>query len=126
VLCMCKPTKTVLKVWDEKLKASGFVDIEGSIEKSMTSRSCYNDGRLSTARRRQYFLENEAYFNLAGQFLHSHEFVSPEQKAIWELHSQNFSSKYIAQNTGIYNKTVLKVIKELSALMLSLEDDEDE
>lgn len=73
--------------WYKKLKKSGFEDVETP------------DGKLkewdSNFFRQQYdgikVKAKERYYQLAGQFLHSHRFKNRLHRKIFKLHSQGFN-----------------------------------
>jgi hypothetical protein len=119
-----RPSKALLKEWDARLKLSGFEDAEGGMVNG--NNSCFSDGRMSTARRMEYFLDSEEYFRLAGLFFHHHKFESPRDKYVWRLHSEGFSTRAISKETKVYVKTVQKLIRDMRKLMacMKIEDEE--
>lgn len=119
-----RPTKELLKEWDLKLKASGFVDLEGSL--TNTSTACFSDGRVSTARRLEYYQDSEEYFRVAGLFLHHYAFSSPRDKWVWRLHSEGLATRAISSETKVYIKTVQKIIRDLKKEMVSFEVKEEQ
>lgn len=79
--------------WDRKLKKSGFEDIEqrnGEFKNRVTSNG--SPSRLDPAT----FEAWQTYYRLAGQFLHEHQFDSPIERQIWELHADGLSAHKIA------------------------------
>lgn len=113
-------TKTNLeklqKIWYEKLKKSGFDDIENE------------NGELTRGLPR---VTNQApiqieviqhYYSWARSFLHEHEFKSEFEKAVWELHSEGIAVRAISvelRRKG-YKKqkdAVWYVVKRLEQLM---------
>ena len=121
---MKKPSKELLKEWDFKLKESGFDDLEGSL--TNTSNSCFSDGRMSTARRLEYYSDSEEYYRSAGIFLHHYPFASPRDKWVWRLHSEGLATRAISSETKVYIKTVQKIIRDLKKEMVSFEVKEEQ
>lgn len=115
------PTKQfskLKKIWDKKLKDSGFQDIEGDHDIVITS------GVLSARRffeRNTYdsFRNKERYYQLAGHFLHEHNFQTYLDKEIWRLHSEGLSYRDISEQIKVLKKTqICKVVKTLKEQML--------
>lgn len=72
-------------VWEKNLKKSGLENIEQA------------DGKLKKwssdkfGRRPEWNASKTEYYRLAGQFLHSHEFVNPMEKMVFEKHAEGLS-----------------------------------
>lgn len=89
------PFQQLRAIWDEKLKDSGFEDIE---EKNTPN------SRLIRWHSHHYARINEdkinatiAYYNKAVDLLHTYKFENPTHKRIWELHSEGFPKRKIAK-----------------------------
>lgn len=83
--------KSLNDEWKQKLKDSGFADIERD-EDSLP------DWSTAFARHPEYGRSKEEYYRLAGQFLHEYRFRGPEgqwMKRIWELHANGTSIREI-------------------------------
>lgn len=81
-----KEFKKLQETWDNKLKRSGFQDIE------------QRDGHLKTWST-QFVLDHsdsqieakQEYYRAAGHFLHEYKFTHPAERRIWELHCAGIS-----------------------------------
>lgn len=88
-----KEFKALQKLWDKKLAASGFQDIEqrdGGL-KVWSDRFCngyHNEITMSA---------KQEYYRAAGHFLHEYEFKTPTEKRIWTLHSEAMSIRNIVK-----------------------------
>jgi hypothetical protein len=82
------------KKWDEKLKKSGFKDIEsratGALENNSTS------GGTIDKRRVTWELQAE-YYRLATHFSNDHTFKSEFERVLWEYHSNGLSVREITE-----------------------------
>lgn len=118
-----KPNKQLnrlIKEWDEKLKASGFNDIEDRKRDTLKSWSgtswlitTTNGVVKPSAKKTNYgyttlaWKESQAeYYRLAAQCLHEAEFKTTQQRLIWQLHSEGLS---YAEISPILNLTVRKI-----------------
>lgn len=78
--------------WYQKLKESGFEDIE-------TPYGCFKDSPERRLRRDytpDRFQEKQEYYRLASQLLFDHSFRSSFDKKVWGLHTEGFSLREIA------------------------------
>ena len=95
--------------WYNKLKNSGFEDIEqadGNLKKQAKSiHILYYKPVAYEAKQR--------YFELAGQFLYWYKFKNEVEKKIWTLHSEGMSNIKISKVTGVYVQTVNHIVKAL-------------
>jgi len=91
-----KEFKKLKNSWYEKLKKSGFEDIE------------YKDGSLkSSAFRRQRDKNKhytqiqidavQAYYRMAFHFLHEYEFESEFDRIVWEYHTNGIGTRSISK-----------------------------
>lgn len=115
--------KALQKIWYEKLKKSGFVDIEdtNSSKQYLKSwHSIYFHCRYTP----QSFEEKQEYYRRAGIFLHDHKFDSRLEKAIWSLHSEGMSIQKIghelnlSSTNGNWKNSVPYILKKLTRIML--------
>lgn len=113
--------KALKDSWYKKLKKSGFNDIEtadGALKKSHTDLfSVYHADYGSI-----YLEAKEEYFRLARQLLHDYKFSTPQQKLVWQLHSEGLSIRTIikvlkSKNYPGYRDLVHGIIKKLSKEM---------
>lgn len=120
--------RKLAKLWDEKLKNSGFEDIErrGQVDvneyflKNYTSKDISQNLSPDRAVYNEY---KQNYFRLAGFFLHDYSFTNSTDKLIWDLHAQGKSMRRISRilkSAGIHKATtqVKEIIHRLKALML--------
>lgn len=91
--------KSLQKIWYDKLKKSGFTDIEhgDTINCGVPRSAKWEDPivRQST----------QDYYGMAYQFLHSHKFDSELEKVIWEYHAEGLSIRDIVK---VLNKVLLR------------------
>jgi len=113
----------LIKIWDEKLKQSGFKDIEdrktggiklwsGSVTLKDTNSEPYstkNYGYTSLV-----WKESQAeYYRVAGQCLHEAEFKSLQHKLMWQLHAEGLSVSEISKELSISYKKVRYAIEQM-------------
>lgn len=114
-----KEFKELQSEWYNKLKDSGFKDIE------------QEDGNLkiwnSSFFQRRYppdvFIAKASYYRMAEHFLNAYAFSAPIDKLVWELHSNGISYRGIireASKKGIklYKGKVAAIINRLSKEMI--------
>lgn len=118
--------KDLQKLWYQKLKASGFEDIEDTEsprEYLKTWHSCYFLHRHEP----ETFQLQQEYYRRASHFLHDHSFQTPSERLIWQYHTDGMSQRDIAEtlkskglkvNSISVNKDdVNKVICKLAKVM---------
>lgn len=102
-----KKFKRLKAEWDKKLLETGFDDIEnedGSLKASTDSRTIANALKEKE--------EREAYYIIATQFLHSHQFKNDTEKKIWAEHCEGTGIRNIAKLVKLTNyKTYSTIIK---------------
>lgn len=82
------------KLWYDKLKASGFEDIEtpegflkqNSASKFLSKKAIRSEGR-----------SKEEYYYMATKFLHDYKFENEMEKVIWEYHANGISYRDISK-----------------------------
>ena len=117
---MKKTLKSLLKIWDAKLKASGFKDIEKRTKKGELTLNAWDSHYFQARYEPDVFDIKQEYYYKARQFLHSYKFKSQTDKHIWEMHSDGFGLRVIAQSlvdSGIrtnkdYVATIVKRLKK--------------
>jgi DNA-directed RNA polymerase specialized sigma24 family protein len=115
----------LIKVWDEKLKRSGFKDIEN--RKSGQLKHIGGDINWGTVDKfeaptsveRGYttlaWKESQAeYFRLCGQLLHEYEFKNIFERIVWQLHAEGFSYQEIANVMNCPFRKIRYCIEKLS------------
>lgn len=109
------------KIWDEKLKESGFKDIEyksGSIASGVPSSL-----RGATSNLRAKVESTEEYYRMTYHFLNDHKFESELEKVIWEYYTNGLSYRSISKilrTAGVssfHKEEVMAVINKLEKLM---------
>lgn len=130
-----KELSDLQKVWYKKLKKSGFNDLEYDEDtlKQYSSSKIYR-GRLNGKDYVDQAVSNhatEAYYRLAGHFLHDYKFDSERERTIWFHHSEGKSFREIARalRTRHYkaNKDSINVIiKRLAAEMMKTRSSTDD
>lgn len=116
----------LVKDWDNRLKKSGFKDIEdrktGLLKKSGGDMVCdpvtfdrqgfqvYDKGYSSTT-----WKDSQAeYFRLAGHALHEREFKTIRQRVIWQLHSEGLSFQEISEVLNISLDKARRAIERMA------------
>ena len=119
---MKQSLKKLKKIWSDKLKASGFNDIE-------TSRGYLKNFTISKSRvvNYQYGIatSRDEYYRLAQTFLNEYNFETELERIVWEYHANGISYRDIGKlleqtkvvkwnnRTSVYN-----IIKPLKKKML--------
>lgn len=115
--------KQLTRVWDEKLKKSGFVDIENrstGLLNTWSGKFFYGTNnsfadKINVDALKRYgslYRQSEAeYFRLAGQCLHDKEFKSVRHRLIWQLHSEGLSYTEISKELNITARKVRYAIE---------------
>lgn len=105
--------------WKQKLKKSGFEDIEqpDGLLKIWASYffKVRSNGTTEQAK--------EEYYRLAGHLLYDHKFPTARHKAVWELHAigqtlDEITAALKSRNFKMSRDRVYKIIKELSGIMV--------
>lgn len=110
--------KELQKIWYDKLRKSGFEDIEQDETKLKTWST-----ELARDRRTVSFRSKELYYYKANHFLHDYEFESNIEKVIWEYHSNNVSFRDISKILNAVSKKqrsrmlIFRVIRRLQEEM---------
>lgn len=108
------------KLWYDKLKKSGFNDVEQDEDYLKASSWPLRKNGASNQVR---FVSGQEYFRLAGQFLHDYKFKDEIEELIWRLHSEGKFLREISQelknNRVKLNKDSVNArIKKLKKIML--------
>lgn len=121
---MAKPLtpQQLKKLWDKKLKQSGFEDIEddqGRL-KEWSSRAWRNNEHENLQDTAAAKLE---YYNMCTTFLNEHPFESRLEQVIWEYYTEGISYRNIAKLLKkakikkTNRTTVMYIIRRLEATM---------
>jgi hypothetical protein len=113
---MTQNFRELQKVWYQRLKDEGFVDIEETPDLANASKK--NIKYLSTNRE-----AIEGYQARADQFLHDYEFKNKFEHGVWELVTEGYSVRSIAviissAGTEVSKSTVGRTIARLRDIML--------
>lgn len=107
-------SKTQLKKltaqWYQKLKDSGFEDIEDSAGNLKQ----YHSIRFLAKNIRTGFNEKQRYYELASQLLYSFPFKDKRMKNVWKLHAAGLQVPEIASALKISEESVRKTISYLA------------
>lgn len=106
--------RQLLAEWNERLKESGFQDAEN--EKGVLK--LYHSTQFRRARTLNLIHQKKAYFELATDFLNSHEFQTGIDREIWARHSDGAAVREIAKAMNINVNCVHKAICLIRAIML--------
>lgn len=107
--------KRLQKEWYDKLKASGFKDIENGRE----SNCVWQDAHVINNGKYNRFYSNVDYYRQAGIFLHHFQFESPTDRAVWDLHTNGCTFRDIAKRLNCKVHVVLKIVHKLRDKMLT-------
>lgn len=106
-----KLTQQLKLKWDEKLKKSGFEDIE-SDEYNLKNWDSFRFQRLFTP---DQFEANQRWWELVSQLTHEFKFKSARDKKIWSLYTSGETvrniSKKVKYSKTFVSKTILSIIK---------------
>lgn len=114
---MKKPSPTLKEQWAEKLKKSGFEDIE-------QDEFYFKTGSKGVIDPRRVTWESQAeYYQLSRYFLNDYTFQSERELIVWEYHTNGISIRDIAETlkkVGVKKfgrKPVREMIKRLENIM---------
>ena len=109
--------------WYDKLKESGFKDIEQDEERLTQWHTGYFYSRHPSSLR---FRSRETYYQIGSQFLETHIFETDYQKKIWELHIAGLSIRQIALEERTKACRVFIVVRALRQIMMKQREDEED
>lgn len=106
-----KDFKTLQAEWYEKLRKSGFKDIEGaSKDLSLTTRFKNKKG---------FKIENiTIYYAKCMDFYQEYDFKKPKHKQVWLLHSNGESIRKIAKTLKLSKSNIHRIVKHYETIML--------
>lgn len=118
-----KTLRNLQREWDKKLKDSGFKDIEDRESPREMLKSWHSTmfvHRFDEGR----FTARQKYYELATQFLTSHNFQSEVDREVWRLHTEGESLRKIAmeltaQGTTMSKDGAMKIVRTLLRVMKS-------
>lgn len=96
------------KIWDQKLKESGFEDIEINFQ--------YHS--LYFKKGHSVLLEKQAYYEKALSFLNEYDFDSQLESDIWKLHAGGSTVREIADKLQITHYKSQSVVERLREIMM--------
>lgn len=109
--------KQLQKIWYQKLKDSGFNDAEDTTNEDgymLVWHSSYFYSRYTP----ETYKEKQDYYRLASSFTSLYEFISQQERDIWNLHAEGQSLRTIAAHSNLSVYQVYKIIKKLTTIML--------
>ena len=110
------PPKDLQALWDQRLKESGFKDIEtpkGVLKEWVSSRSLPSRGIDSLK------IESKTnYYRLAGNFLYDYPFFVKQERQIWADHCEGKSFGKIAKKFNRSRSGIGKIVLTLKKKML--------
>lgn len=116
--------KSLQKLWYDKLKASGFNDIECGELGSQYETHGYLKNSKTAPKRVQtidfdIYTSTLEYYSIAGEYLHTHKWTDYIEQQIWEQYCNGQTLRQIAKHTGKSIFSVHHTIKEINANMWS-------
>jgi len=107
-----KVLKELESVWYEKLRESGFEDIEDTShpDRPLISWHSFRFGYMTEVKRRLAV----DYYEQGKQLLYSYEFKNEKEKAIWALHIEGYSSRQIVNILGNKRRCKRWVVTEIT------------
>lgn len=121
-----KELKALQIKWYDKLKKSGFTDIEAHDEnpgKPDGNLKDWHSQMFQSSNTPVLFQQRERYYQLAGQFLHEWTFSDAKEKVVWQCHSNGMSTREISRqlNRDGYGKNaVFLIVKRLRTEMFKI------
>lgn len=110
--------KKLQREWDEKLKKSGFQEIENRENGLLKVWHSYHFQKQDQGR-----IESQSlYYEKAWEFFHRHPFKDLLELRIWELHCEGLSLRQIAKELRLKTCRAYKVICVLKELMNEVEE----
>jgi hypothetical protein len=113
--------------WYQRLKDSGFEDIEADEDAAGSPRLkvWHSSHFQKPSRHPERFEERRDYFILATHFLESFQFETHLQRRIWTFHAHGFSLRAIGQFVGKDKDHVHGVVRRLKAQMIQPQYESD-
>ncbi len=106
---MQKPSKQLQDKWKQKLKDSGFEDIEQEDGNLVSWHSMYYMLRYTSAE----FAEKQEYYRLARHYLEAWPFDTDRQRRVWELMELGKTYGEIAKIIGVSSRTISTEVSSL-------------
>lgn len=131
--------KKLNKQWRDKLKKSGFEDVEqedGNLKLWHSFRFMILEAKNSKDSLQNRVENNkikEFYYRVATKFLHTHKFKSAKERRIWELHCEGHGWRKIdkilnnkpGRGSERYRKIVTDLVKLLKEQHINGDTDDD-
>lgn len=102
--------KKLQSVWEEKLKGSGFVDVETEDGKLKQ-----NSGNSYRTTNHEIIESKQRYFELLGQGVHEEEFVNEMHRIVMQQRADGIRVKDIARNVGRHTDNIRKILRYYEA-----------
>ena len=100
------------KVWNEKLKESGFTDIEDEFG-GFTDHKSLSDLTQRVHFQPEIWEINRDYFSWAGEMLYRGNFKCERDRIIWELHSEGFTGAEISEVVKLERTWINRVVQNI-------------
>jgi hypothetical protein len=111
--------KKLQKKWYNKLRASGFEDIEqgdylkASDKNTSLDEQYYEQRTHSTKYRSRLWKDSQAeYYRMAAQFSHS-RFDTVEDRLVWQAHSEGKTNEEAGKRAGVTKREARTIVERL-------------
>jgi DNA-binding NarL/FixJ family response regulator len=104
--------KQLAKLWNKKLKDSGFKDIEdehGNLK--------VYDSELQSRISKSEYLSTMHYYERARELVHS-KYLEGRDRYIWQRHAEGESNEEIARSVGLNPKSVGTIIADIARRLM--------
>ena len=106
-----KLSKTLRQLWEQKLKDSGFIDIEqtfGTVRQLKQYEAHYFYERYTP----EEFSAKQKYFEQLRAATHRLKFSSDRHKYVWKLYAHGIPIRQIAAKSGYNRRSVDRLLKK--------------
>lgn len=109
---MKRPSKALVAKWYAKLAKAGFQDAEQQFDNGELMLKQWATSWQYRTSPTEY-LERQAYYQRASDFLHTHNFVSKLEREIWQLYADGISQKQISEQLKLSKGMVNSALRRL-------------
>ena len=110
--------ESIQKFWYQKLKDSGFEDIEKIQRDHRFVLKNHHSHYLNLKYTRTRNQSNRFYYEISNQILNDYPFKCEKEKLIWEHHNDGKSIRKISKELSISCWKVFKTLKEIRKSIL--------
>lgn len=107
---------TLRDEWYDKLKESGFEDIEDVYHPNIPLKA-WHSLRFISLYEPIEFENQQVYYQMAENFSREHNFSRPFERLVWEAHCEGFSEREIAKELDSYKTGIHKIVSSVSTFM---------